>query len=108
MSRSTSRPASPLTSTRPVLARYTPTYLRFVWHTAAGLAIGSYAMWVLSLPGGAWPVLSLLTFVVIVLHYAMAIDAGIAGSPEAVLFSGWLVPVLGVLWLTLTALAVIR
>ncbi len=73
---------------RPVLARYTPSYLRFAWTLSAGAMVMTYALWASSLqgaaPGGA-SLVSAVPVVAAVLRYAMRVDAGEAGEPEEVI-----------------------
>lgn len=72
---------------RPMLSRYSTTYLRFVWTLAAGVMITSYSLWAFGLSGRAsgWGVLSIVLFVMIVLRYGVDVDSGQAGEPEEIL-----------------------
>ena len=70
---------------RPVLTRYTLSYLRFVWTLSAGVLVTTYALWASTVrqatPNG-WSIVSILPFVVALLRYAEKVDAGDAGEPE--------------------------
>lgn len=75
------------TPIRPVLDRYTASYLRFVWTVAAGMLIMTFSLWAFAAREQAdntWAVISVVPFVFAVLRYAVDIDAGGAGEPEDV------------------------
>lgn len=87
---------------RSSLKKYTASYLRFVWATAAAILIMSYALWAFDLRRGAagsvWPVISMVPFVIAVLRYAVDVDGGTAGEPEEIVLKDRVLQVLGVLW----------
>ena len=96
---------APTGQARRSLAGYTTTYLRFVWGSAAGIAITGYCLWAFevslapsSLPWAAW---SVLPFVMAILRYAVDIDRGAAEAPEDVVLHDRVLLVLGALWLVL-------
>ena len=73
---------------RPVLARYTPSYLRFAWMLSAGVLVTTYALWSATVgqaEPNPWTIVSILPVAVAVLRYARKIDAGDAGEPEEVI-----------------------
>ncbi|RAG84245.1 decaprenyl-phosphate phosphoribosyltransferase [Streptacidiphilus pinicola] len=80
--------------TRPLLAAYSPEYLRFVWQLAAGVTMLSYCLWALGSPAetppesaGAtlpWRPLSIIPFLVLLLRYAVFADRAESGAPEDV------------------------
>ncbi len=94
---------------RPALAAYTPTYLRFVWTVSAGVLIMTYGLWAFDLSAerdSILPVVSMAPFVLAVLRYAMAIDAGLAGEPTELSLRDRVLQVLALVWLGVAAAAV--
>lgn len=87
---------------RSSLKKYTASYLRFVWATAAAILIMSYALWAFDLrlkaAGSVWPVISMVPFVIAVLRYAVDVDGGTAGEPEEIVLKDRVLQILGVLW----------
>ena len=72
---------------RPVLERYTDTYLRFVWTLSAGVLVTTYALWAFALrqiSSNEWSVISIVPFVMALLRYAVDVDSGAAGEPEEI------------------------
>ncbi|MEU6529749.1 decaprenyl-phosphate phosphoribosyltransferase [Streptomyces sp. NPDC046928] len=99
-------------ATRALLTEYTPGYLRFVWQLAAGVAVLGYCLWALE-EGGVphtsvlpWRQLSMVAFVLAILRYAVFADRGTAGEPEEVVLRDRALAVIGVVWMTMYALAV--
>jgi decaprenyl-phosphate phosphoribosyltransferase len=93
--------------TRKSLAKYTVSYLRFVWGLAAAVAVTGYALWAFQMraaSGDVWPALSVAPFVLALLRYAVDIDSGAAGSPEDIVLHDRVLQSLGVLWVLLLAL----
>jgi len=94
---------------RPALAHYTATYLRFVWSMAAGIASTAYCLWAFqiaqrdggSLPFAAW---STVPFILAVLRFALDVDRADAGTPEDIVLSDRVLQVLALLWLILLGL----
>jgi decaprenyl-phosphate phosphoribosyltransferase len=94
--------------TRRSLAGYTPAYLRFVWGTAAAVAITAYCLWAFevglaesSFPWAEW---SVLPFVLAILRYAADVDRGEAEAPEDVVLHDRVLLAMGVAWLVLFGL----
>ncbi|AIJ20332.1 phosphoribose diphosphate:decaprenyl-phosphate phosphoribosyltransferase [Amycolatopsis methanolica 239] len=87
---------------RSSLKKYSASYLRFVWATAAAILIMSYSLWAFELREGAdqsvWPVISMVPFVIAVLRYAVDVDGGTAGAPDEIVLKDRILQVLGVLW----------
>jgi decaprenyl-phosphate phosphoribosyltransferase len=96
--------------TRRSLAGYTPSYLRFVWQTMAGLTILTYSLWAFDLGltdrGVRWHELSIVPWAFVFLRYAMFVDAGQAGEPEDVVLGDRVIMGIGLTWLILFALGV--
>jgi len=88
-------------ATRPVLARYSSTYLRFVWTLSAGVLVTTYSLWAFSLrqvSANEWGVISIVPFVVALLKYSVDVDSGAAGEPEEIVLHDRLLLVLGAVW----------
>lgn len=89
------------TSTRAVLAAYTPSFLGSVRSIAAGLVLVAYCLWAFG-PGNELPAVyaqaSLVPFAVAVLRYTMLADAGVAEKPERLILTDWVTLVAGALW----------
>ena len=86
---------------RPVLRRYTQSYLRFVWTLSAGVLVTTYALWAFTIrqaTSNEWGVLSIVPFVVALLRYAVDVDSGAAGEPEEVVLHDRLLMLLGGIW----------
>jgi decaprenyl-phosphate phosphoribosyltransferase len=93
--------AEPGTAVRPVLKRYTPTYLRFVWTLSAGVLVTTYALWAFTIKqttGNEWSVVSIVPFVVVLLRYAVDVDSGAAGEPEEVVLHDRVLLAIGAVW----------
>jgi decaprenyl-phosphate phosphoribosyltransferase len=92
---------------RSSLKKYSASYLRFVWATAAAILIMSYSLWAFTLREGAhgsiWPMISMVPFVIAVLRYAVDVDGGTAGEPEEIVLKDRVLQVLGVLWVVTLA-----
>lgn len=88
-------------STRPVLASYSSTYLRFVWTLSAAAVSLTYAQWALTGLSHArreWAVLSIVPFLMALLRYAVDVDRGSGGEPEEIITRDRTLLVLGLLW----------
>ena len=86
---------------RPVLERYTDTYLRFVWTLSAGVLVTTYALWAFALrqiSSNEWSVISIVPFVMALLRYAVDVDSGAAGEPEEIVLHDRLLLMLGGIW----------
>jgi len=86
---------------RPVLTRYTPSYLRFVWTMSAGVLVTTYALWAFTLTGATsnqWAVISIVPFVVALLRYSVDVDSGAAGEPEEIVLHDRMLMVLALIW----------
>ena len=97
--------------TRRSLVRYTDTYLRFVWSIAAAVTVTAYCLWAfenVSRTGVPWHTLSILPFVVGLLRYAVDIDAGTAAEPEDIVWGDRLLQAVGLVWVVVLTLGVLR
>jgi decaprenyl-phosphate phosphoribosyltransferase len=93
---------------RAVVARYTTSYLRFVWSLAATVVVATYAQWAFEVreaTGSPWGLVSCVPFVLAVLRYAAVVDEGRGEAPEAVILADRVLVSLGVGWCTSLLLA---
>ena len=68
------------------LKDYTPSYLRFVWQSAAAIVVLGYSLWAFGGGLGAssplWVSLSVVPFILAIFRYCQHIDRGDAEAPE--------------------------
>jgi decaprenyl-phosphate phosphoribosyltransferase len=86
---------------RPVLAGYTPTYLRFVWTLSAGVLVTTYALWASTVhqpASNGWSTASILPFVMALLRYGVDVDMGNGGEPEEILYHDRVLLLLILVW----------
>ena len=101
----------PDSGTRRSLLMYTESYLRFIWGVATAVTIMSYCLWAFREPatgGIPWQALSIAPFVLGMMRYAVNIDAGLAGTPEDIIWRDHVLQILGVLWLVLVSAGVMH
>ena len=94
---------------RPVVARYSVSYLRFVWTLAATVVVSTYAQWAFEVragTGSAWSVVSCVPFVLALLRYGAVVDEGRAEEPEVIVLGDRVLLSLGALWCGTLLLAV--
>ncbi|MGQ0839659.1 decaprenyl-phosphate phosphoribosyltransferase [Actinokineospora sp.] len=96
---------------RASLAKYSSTYLRFVWATSAAIMITTYSLWAFEIRevspnNSVWAVISIVPFVIAVLRYAVDVDEGGAGEPEDIALKDRVLQILGAAWLACLALSV--
>ena len=102
----------PDAGTRASLARYTDSYLRFVWTLSCAAVIMSYSLWAFEQSSSPalwdvpWHAVSIAPFTLAILRYAYVVDSGRAGEPEEVVLSDHVLQVLGLAWLVPMAIAV--
>ncbi len=97
--------------TRRSLVRYTDTYLRFVWSTAASATLMSYSLWAFEQSPSAtvpWHTISIAPFLLGLLRYAVDVDAGTAAEPEDIIWRDRMLQALGVIWLGTVILGVLH
>jgi len=95
--------------TRPVLERYSESFLRFVWTMSAGLTLLTYAMWAIegrSVGRSWWMEATIIPVALGMLRYAMAIDAGRAGDPEDVVLADRMLLALGAAFVILIVIGI--
>jgi decaprenyl-phosphate phosphoribosyltransferase len=87
--------------TRPVLASYTATYLRFVWTLSAGVLVTTYSLWAFTMrqsSSNEWSVVSIIPFVIALLKYSVDVDSGAAGEPEEIVLHDRMLLAFGAIW----------
>ncbi len=97
--------------TRRSLVRYTDTYLRFVWGTAAATTVMSYSLWAFEMSAGSsepWHMISIGAFVLAIMRYAVDIDAGTAAEPEDIVLADRGLQAIGLVWMVLVGLGIAR
>jgi decaprenyl-phosphate phosphoribosyltransferase len=93
------------------LARYSDTYLRFVWSTSTAVVITTYGLWAFELQArqdSVWAPVSMAPFVLAILRYAIVVDGGHAGEPEDVALADRVLQVLAVAWVATLAAGLYR
>jgi decaprenyl-phosphate phosphoribosyltransferase len=94
--------------TRPSLAGYSASYLRFVWSIAAAVTITAYCLWAFEVgdrPGQLpWGPLSVAPFVIGMLRFALDVDGGRTGAPEDIALRDRALLALGAIWLVIFSL----
>lgn len=94
---------------RPVLAAYSPAFLRQVVTVAAAAAVVCYVLWAMA-PGSPlsneWRMASVAPFVVAILRYVMLIDVGDGQTPEDAILGDRMLQASGFVWGVLFLLAV--
>ncbi|GLW91960.1 decaprenyl-phosphate phosphoribosyltransferase [Actinokineospora globicatena] len=96
---------------RASLSKYSSSYLRFVWATAAAIMITTYSLWAFEIRernphNSVWAVISIVPFVIAVLRYAVDVDGGHAGTPEDIALKDRVLQVLGFSWVACLALSI--
>lgn len=91
------------------LKNYTPSYLRFVWQSAAAILVLSYTQWAFS--GAAegdplWLSLSVVPFILAIFRYCQHIDRGDAEAPEDIALHDRSLQVMAGAWVVLLVVAV--
>lgn len=91
--------------TRPSLAGYTPSYLRFVWTLSAAVTVTTYCLWAVEVgqPSATlpWTLISVVPFALAVMRYGVDLDAGRTQAPEEVVLHDRVLLLLGFTWLLL-------
>ena len=96
---------------RQTLASYTPSYLRSVWTLSAAVTATAYCLWAFERasqvhPGHSpiWFELSIVPFVVALLHVLRLIDSGQGAAPEDLALHDHRLQLYGVCWVGLFAI----
>ncbi|WP_454132643.1 decaprenyl-phosphate phosphoribosyltransferase [Microbacterium lacticum] len=91
------------------LKNYTPSYLRFVWQSAAAILMLSYTQWAFSgaaLGDPLWISLSVVPFILAIFRYCQHIDRGDAEAPEDIALHDRSLQVMAGAWVVLLVVAV--
>jgi len=96
---------------RTTLAHYPATYLRFVRSTAASACVLAYCLWAFERAdelraGEVWYELSIIPFVLGILHYALRLEQGAGAAPEELVLRDRTLQAIGLAWLVVFALGV--
>jgi decaprenyl-phosphate phosphoribosyltransferase len=98
---------------RPSLGAYTPAFLRSVRLIAAGVTLSAYCQWAFERAGQLtrghhpiWFELSIIPFVMVVLHLELRFEWGQGDVPEDLALRDRTLQLLGVAWVTLFAIGV--
>lgn len=90
------------------LKDYTPSYLRFVWQSAAAILVLGYSLWAFSgIAGGSslWISLSVVPFILAVFRYCQHIDRGDAEAPEDIALHDRSLQVMAASWIATLLIA---
>jgi decaprenyl-phosphate phosphoribosyltransferase len=96
---------------RATLGEYSAGFLRFVRSVSAGVCLAAYCLWAFERPrelggGEIWYELSIIPFVLGILHYALRLEQGAGAAPEEVVLHDRPLQILGVCWIVLFGLGV--
>jgi decaprenyl-phosphate phosphoribosyltransferase len=98
---------------RPTLASYPPTFLRSVRLVAAGVTLTAYCLWAFErakeIGSGHHPIwfeLSIIPFVIALLHLELRFESGQGDAPENLALRDRMLQVLGLVWLLLFAIGI--
>jgi decaprenyl-phosphate phosphoribosyltransferase len=96
---------------RATLAEYSVGFLRFVRSVSAAVCLAAYCLWAFERPrevggGEIWYELSIIPFVLGILHYALRLEQGEGAAPEDIILRDRTLQVVGVIWLVVFGLGV--
>jgi decaprenyl-phosphate phosphoribosyltransferase len=99
-------------SVRQTLGLYTPEFLRSVLILSAGVTVTAYCLWAFERASGAtvghqpiWFQLSIIPFVIALLHVVRLLDSGRGAAPEELAIHDHRLQIYGVCWIILFAVA---
>jgi decaprenyl-phosphate phosphoribosyltransferase len=98
---------------RPILAVYTPEFLRYLRSVATGVVLVAYCLWAFesaarSADGAVWFQVSIVPFTAAIFQYGLILERGGGEHPEVVLTTDRAILVSGALWAVIYAVAVYR
>jgi decaprenyl-phosphate phosphoribosyltransferase len=96
-------------ATRPTLAAYPLSFLRYVWMLASGVAVVAYCLWAFAQDAGASVPIHSITiapFVLFILQYVLLVERGEGGAPEELVFRDRTLLSLGAIWALLFAVGI--
>ncbi|HVM52766.1 MAG TPA: decaprenyl-phosphate phosphoribosyltransferase [Acidimicrobiales bacterium] len=96
---------------RATLADYSVPFLRFVRSVSAASCLAAYCLWAFERPqeiggGEIWYELSIIPFVLGILHYALRLEQGEGSAPEEIVMRDRTLQALGLCWVVLVGLGV--
>jgi decaprenyl-phosphate phosphoribosyltransferase len=97
---------------RATLGEYTAGFLRFVRSVSAAVCLAAYCLWAFERPrevgggGEIWYELSIIPFVLAILHYALRLEQGAGAAPEELVLRDRTLQILGVCWIIVFGLGV--
>lgn len=96
---------------RTTLAVYPASFLRFVRGMAGSACVLAYCLWAFERAdelqrGEVWYELSIIPFVLGILHYALRLEQGAGAAPEDLVLRDRMLQVIGLAWLVVFALGV--
>ena len=92
---------------RATLNEYSAGFLRFVRSVSAAVCLAAYCLWAFERPreigggGELWYELSIIPFVVGILHYALRLEQGAGAAPEDIVLRDRTLQVVGLCWVVL-------
>lgn len=97
-------------SHRSTLGHYSLSVLHHVRSVTASVTVAAYCLWAFEkagvAPGAIWFPVSIVPFVLVILRYAVLLDAGKGGSPEELVYEDRFLQVLALVSVTLVAIGV--
>lgn len=99
-------------SVRATLGEYSTGFLRFVRSVSAAVCLSAYCLWAFERPrevgggGEIWYELSIIPFVLGILHYALRLEQGAGSAPEEIVLRDRTLQIVGLCWLILFGLGV--
>jgi decaprenyl-phosphate phosphoribosyltransferase len=99
-------------SVRATLGEYSTEFLRFVRSLSAAVCLAAYCLWAFERPqeigsgGEVWYELSIIPFVLGILHYALRLEQGAGAAPEDIVLRDRTLQVVGLCWVVLFGLGV--
>jgi decaprenyl-phosphate phosphoribosyltransferase len=98
---------------RPILGLYTPSFLRTVRTLSAAVAVSAYCLWAFERasqvhPGHdpVWFQLTVIPFVIALLHVLRLLDSGAGAAPEELAIRDHRLQIYGICWVALFAIGV--
>ena len=98
---------------RPTLSAYPEAFLRSMRLLAASVTVSAYCLWAFqrSAQGGhghhpIWFELSIVPFVIAILHVELRFARGLGGAPEELALRDHTLQVLGLLWVAIVAVGI--
>ena len=96
-------------ATRTSLLGYSLAYLRYVWMLASAVGIVAYCLWAFEQSRGRgfpWFELSIVPFVIAILHVELRFARGQGGAPEEMALRDRTLQVLGAVWVALVVVGI--